>query len=1124
MSMSLVEWVCRSMLLGLRKTSYRLALLLLGCGVLIPGFLSAQGSHAVKSGASLAQSDVYPSGKRKQGRSVVTLNVVDSSASYVIREIVRQTGIKVIYDKSNEALAKKIRVNVKDKSPLEVLQNSLAGIGLSVKLAPDGETVMIGSSEKIPVTQGQDVKAGSISGTVIDSATKKWINGVTIVLAGKKFSATTRDDGKFIISNVPNGNYQLSAKMLGYSQKSVSVVVNGAVANINIQLIATATSLNEVVTTATGPQRRVEVPHDVATINPSEIMARSPVRSVADILEAAQVPGVQVQRGGGDPGAATKVRIRGISSISQTNDPVVIVDGVWIDATTSSPSKLDDIDPATVEKIEIVRGPSAATLYGQDASNGVIVITTKKGRPGTTRWNLTYNRDWGQTYGRLPLTYLGMGHGAQDRAPVFCNIANMVGGGCVQDSVLIFDPNSPLLAREGSEVNSKYLLGMDGGSNTITYAITATSMNTIGVRKTSDADLVRFRKVGYEVSPEFKKPSELNRRNFTTRLDINPRSNISLGITLTSAQSQLRDNRFDIDWGFNVGGVVANTSIKSFNADTNIRSDYEHKVLSVENPKSTNTGIISGVIKYHPRSNIVINGTLGVENITTESSEYKRNTNCHIVTGCIDALGARAEQATNRVTYTARANTSLSIINLGKLNRFLEIRPSIGGDLKRTKLSDISIGKIDIPAGDRSLSSGVLWALGTGHELYENATAGWYLNSNIGIAKRIYFDVGIRQDIGSAITTSSRYPKIGGSWLISDEPFWKTNNLINLLRLRTAIGHSAVQPDIGDIYGKFVSTTVYLDGKTLRSARIDGIGNSKLKSERAIELELGFDADIIYDRINLILTYATSQNKNALINRHEPPSFGSGLNALRKENVAKVSNKNFELSVKSRLIETRTTFVHLDYTLTLTENRVERLGGGVTPGDIYEGYPIAGVWTRTILGYDDRDQDGLLRGNEVLVSDEKIYLGWSQPRYRSGYGISVTLLNQITFDSRLAYQSQYVKSVNNSALQYGSQDANAPLPAQAQEIIRGLNPSKPVSDLRWNSASIRYQVPGSIANRINARSLSISLQGRNLGLWTNYIGRDPSINDHILINEGSFDGGGSPPPPRLYVIDFKVGF
>ncbi len=174
------------------------------------------------------------------------------------------------------------------------------------------------------------------------------------------------------------------------------------------------------------------------------------------------------------------------------------------------------------------------------------------------------------------------------------------------------------------------------------------------------------------------------------------------------------------------------------------------------------------------------------------------------------------------------------------------------------------------------------------------------------------------------------------------------------------------------------------------------------------------------------------------------------------------------------------------------------------------------------MGYRDASKDGLLSQDEIVLSDSATYLGWIQPRYRASYGISFTLNNQFVFDSRFAYQSRYVQSYT-LASRYGSEDANAPLKDQANALIADLNGKRPVTDMRWSSASVTYHLPKSVLSKFGGRAVSLSLQGSNLGLWTNYGGRDPGVNSGILNGEGLSDDGLTPPRPRLFVFDVKVG-
>jgi TonB-dependent SusC/RagA subfamily outer membrane receptor len=1048
-----------------------------------------------------------------------SIDVTNVTLKQALDEIIKRSGVSIIYNHELLPLDRRVSLQNRDIDLRSALKHVLKGTGTEARIANANRVVI----DRIPTSgAGADTagaRTGTIIGTVIDSSTGKGISGVSVQVPDVSKGAVSGERGEFVISGVPVGTHTVTFRLIGYTSSSQTVKVEeGGQARVRVVLRPAATALSEVVTTATGSQRRVEVANDIVKIDVDEIRDRAPVRSVTDIIEAAQVPGVLVSRGSGDPGAPSRIRIRGIGSISQSNDPVMMIDGVWVDASVQSLSRLESIDPATIETIEIVRGPSAATLYGQDAANGIIVITTKKGQVGQTRWNATYSRDWGQPYGKIPLQYRGVGHNPLTGASISCPIASVVTLSCVQDSVLLYDANNPLLAREGTETNNRVVVSIDGGTQTIRYALTGTGIHTLGVRRIAPIDLVRFKKLGFQHRNEFTRPSALTRQTFTSNLTMLPKPEVTIQVMTTIGQSNLKDNNYDVSFA----------SPDFNNLDTMVFLTGDNRIHAVENPTRRSNVTLGASVLWSPPGGWVVSGNIGIDRNWESASSFTAWTQCNAGTACVDSFGTRSEQSVQQSVNTFRLNIARPI-GLGRLSRFLEIRPSFGGDYRKNGTSRLFIEKNMIPPGERSLVNGILYT--SNYDRNPNATAGWYLNSTIGVFRRVYFDLGIRQDIGSAITSSNnaRYPKLGGSWLISDESFWPQNPWVSQLRLRGALGYSAVQPDIGDIHGHYRSGYQFIDGKFVRGVELVGAGNPSLNPERAMEIEMGFDMDLFQDRVNLIATYAHGENQNALVNRNMPPSV-SGIGTIqRKENIARVRNRNFEVSATGRLIETRNTLVVLNYNLTLSDNVVVKLGDGILPfstattGRIVAGYPIAGIWARRVLGYQDHNEDGLLARNEVILSDSAVYIGWSQPRYRAGYGANITLYNQLTFDTRFSYQSQYVQQYSADGYR-GNEDVNAPFSEQAYGVISGLTGRRPISDVRWNSASITYHVPASILRKVRARSLSFSLQGSNLGLWTNYVGRDPGVNSSILTSEVPLDNGSVVPRPRLYVFDVRIGF
>lgn len=1117
----------------------------------------AQGAYNVLPGeesVALMQSE---SGKASKAASkAITVSIKDLPLAEALDYIARQAQMRVAYAKDIPGLSDKLSLELKNVRLREVLNKALSGKHLTAVFASDGETIVIqrDTGSTVNTTGGaQDRKV--VSGRVVDSASKEGLQGVAVVLKGSNLHAVTDKKGNFVLMGVSSDPSQIiTFKLLGYRSQSRSFEIGDGkqIKLDDVSLAQSASVMSEVVTTATGRQRRVEVPSDIVKIDADEIKERTPVRTVTDMLEAAQVPGVLVQRGGGEPGAPTRIRMRGIGSISQTNDPVIIVDGIWINNKSDNQGSrgIDAVDPETIETIEIIRGPSAATMYGMDAANGVIVITTKKGQAGNTRWNLGYSYDWGSIQGKKPLRYIGVGH-ISDMAfpsPVYCPalaVTNNEGrsvaqGTCVQDSVLVYDPNNDLVNNEGVESNHRLNLSVDGGSEAVRYAIAFSTQDQLGARRQAPVDLIRMRKLGIVPEKDFLQPSFLDDRNITMNFSLNPRRDLDVLIALSGAQRGLRDNRYD--FSFQVPDL---TDVKNLSLDTVLF--IENSTLNQSNslmPRSNNSKIstirLSSTSSWMPRSGTTFRGIIGIDRNINESSQYRYSIRCAKL-ACSDTNGVRREDRRELDSYSVRLSGS-TIIDLGGFNRFLELRPSVGGDYRKNNNSSLYLEKRGLPPGESSLGTSAQGVQTIGaYNNFANASAGWYVNTTIQVFRRLYFDIGVRQDIGSAITSTSSsggfpfgLPKLGSSWLLSDEAFWPSNSIISLFRLRGAIGYAAVQPEITDIRGRYMSGSAYADsGRFFRSVVLSGAPNSTLVPEKSGEIEVGFDADMFHEKLFLVVTYAHKQNKNTIITRPIAPS--AGLAGGRKENIARVMNRNFELSGTGRMIENKRILLIGNYALTLSENKVAKLGNNISQasdgGRIVEGYPLAGQWSRVVLGFRDINEDGVLSPDEIVLSDDAVYRGWSQPRHRSSFGLSLTLNNQFTLDSRFAYQSSYAQSYRLEGLQ-GREDASTPFIVQAMYSARagngnsGMNGTRSVSDFRWNSASLTYHVPQHLVSRLSSRALQVSLQANNLALWTNYVGRDPSINSELLKDsplEISSDDGAALPRPRLFVLRFQWG-
>ncbi len=235
---------------------------------------------------------------------------------------------------------------------------------------------------------------GSVAVTVTTDKSQP-VAQVFVSIVGTNSSGSTGIDGKVTLNRIPAGTVEVRAQRIGFEgQKKTVVVVDREVAKVDFDLTAVAVSLAPMVTTATGDQSRAEVGNSIVSVPVANLTETLPITDMNDLV-GARVAGVAVTPAT-QTGSAARIRIRGSSSLSLTNDPIYIIDGVRMTsgATTgvstgdANPGRVGDINPDEIESMEVVKGPSATTMYGTDAANGVIVITTKHGHAGAPRWNV----------------------------------------------------------------------------------------------------------------------------------------------------------------------------------------------------------------------------------------------------------------------------------------------------------------------------------------------------------------------------------------------------------------------------------------------------------------------------------------------------------------------------------------------------------------------------------------------------------------------------------------------------------------------------------------------------------------------------------------------------------------
>jgi len=454
------------------------------------------------------------------------------------------------------------------------------------------------------------------------------------------------------------------------------------------------------------------------------------------------------------------------------------------------------------------------------------------------------------------------------------------------------------------------------------------------------------------------------------------------------------------------------------------------------------------------------------------------------------------------------------------LNLLASVQKSLGGgfglgiasgvNYTGRSIDDLDVAGRDLPEGTEALNRAA-----TIYRVHDRqvgwATYGWYIEPTLNYHQRLRISPGIRLDGGSTFGTRLKlpsFPKVGVSYLISDEGFFPSalRSWVNSLRLRAAYGHAGRQPGPTDrlrLYGPKV--TELIDRRPVDAVFLETLGNATLKPERSKEFEGGLDADVFDDRISLSVTGFRKTTVDALIDVPVAPSvYGAYVTQLR--NIGVVRNTGLEMTIDIEPVRTDLLRWNAQVSMSRRRDVVVELGRGVEPFyvdgtvRVAPGYPLFSKWARPILGYADLDGDGVIEPREVLLGDTAVYVGSTLPNFTADLHTSLTFLRGALAVSASLHYEDGATQLNDVAyrLSHFGRSWNDPgagaVALQPALLNETFSRYQTVNVLRVRSISVRYQAPTVVARRLGAQSVSVSLQGTNLGLWTNYRGVDPSVN------------------------------
>jgi len=950
------------------------------------------------------------------------------------------------------------------------------------------------------VGQARVVEAqGTITGRVTQEGGQP-VSDARVLAIGTSLTTTTNDSGKFTIKNAPVGTTQLQVLRVGFQSQRGSVsVTSGQTANLDFVLKIAVAQLDEIVTTATGQQRRVELGNALATLGDvTTRVEQGQIRDMGQML-VAKAPGVVVLPSNMTGGAPT-VRIRGLSSISLTNAPIWIVDGIRFDAGTSSLnaqtsfSMLNSLNPDEIEDIEIVKGPSAATLYGTNASNGVVVVTTRKGRAGAAKWTFIGERGVVQDRNDYQTMYANWGHRPTGATtPVRCKLPTMVtsknpGGDCISDSLThynyMLDPDRTFV-----HLGHGSLFGgnVSGGNDAVRFFASGDVDNETGPIQMQDFERARFDSLHIPVRDEWYHPSAQQRSSFRGNLSatLSPKFDLSI----SSGFSKL-DNRIPPEsdliialyyvgmqnYGYKgcPGGVSPCGLDKDpFQADGTPLNDALQWAPGDIMQVTQNSGVQrftgSSTANWHPVSWLQNEGTVGVDLAAVNFFQLCRRNECPPQTATARDGRVTDSQGKNR-NFSAKISSNATY----NFRPWMNLKTSVGADYVNLENDQLSTNGTTLPPGASTVVAATTRNVTTQIQPTAVKTLGLYVQEQASLHDRLFLTAAIRTDQNSAFGTNFQqvyYPKVSLSWILSDESFFPHPTWLNQFRLRSAYGASGVQPGATTAFVLFTPATVALTGRN-GTAEVDqgGLtasqpGNADLKPERSSEFEGGFDSQLFSNKIHLEYTFWNKKTSDALITIGlAPSSAASQLNPLL--NVGSTQGWGHELQANAQIIDRRNFGWDVLVSGSHFSNKIVSLGnvstqcllptgvnvkcqfvsGGSTSGQVrqIEGHPINEQWYRPFT-YKDDNGDGVLQVSEVHVDSNLVSFGYRVPRdifsVQNGFDLFGRRLRiNMMFDykggsSILDGANNFQCNTNPFACR-DTQDPTAPLDRQAAAIAK----------------------------------------------------------------------------------------
>jgi TonB-dependent SusC/RagA subfamily outer membrane receptor len=992
----------------------------------------------------------------------------------------------------------------------------------------------------IPSFLAAQATTGTVRGRVTDASSGRGLPEAQVSIEDTRLGGITSANGDFTIANVPTGARTIVVRRIGYSPATKAVTVGTDVVNAgDITLSASALNLTEVVVTGSAaPTERRKVGTSIASIDSTQI-GRAPAVTVDQALQG-KVAGAQItQNSGGPGGGGISVRLRGTNSFISGSDPLYIIDGVIVDngsaqladlgGRSNPQNRLADINPADIERIEVIRGAAAAALYGSRANNGVVQIFTKRGTIGKPKFTLNSRMSQSELREEQPFNLYPFNENGLPIAR--------------------FNYQNDIFERAPAQEHN---LTVEGGNDQTRYYISGNLADEDGILRSTSS-----KRTGARVNLQQQLASQLI-------------GNVTANYITTENQMQAFGEQNDYGIMGSLFFAPTNVDFRPVNGvyplPPSLGTNPLLAIDRIRNPQTIERFIGSAKTTWTPLTNLLLDYTIGIDNVGFEQRQFvPRNA----VLGTAPLATGRSQsifQNTRVINQDAVASYNWKPMGV------FELRTTGGFNFTSQHVRTTSATANGLaPLGELVSAGSVFNAAQTDVEL---RTLGFYGQQEVAWNDRLFLTGAVRFDASSTFAPSERwqaFPKFSASYVLTEGQ----SGLLNSARVRGALGWAGSQPGIVNAYSQYIS---YLQTPFAGRPGFTNdvtFGNPNLKNERAREWEVGTELGLVNGRIGFEATYYDRIVDGLLFFKPLPTSTGF---SRQFAPIGSMSNTGIEVMLRSTNVDMRNLQWSSTVTYTHNKNLVENLdildfqSAGGYPNRIRTGLP-AGVFYGSYAGRNCVTGALLLDSlGRYRRSNQAVDMGTLAQRRAIGGGTCNdslnaiigdpnpnwmgSLLNEFTIMRKVRVRALLDGVFGNDIMNLSTRAQNAGIASNSKEYERELLPyGDPrklppgfnartqgvfeywVEDgtfikLRELSASYTLDIPA--VRRVFREGVDLTLSGRNLFVWTDYSGYDPELNlfgtnaggigsVQTTAADRGFDFGGYP-IPRVWSISARFTY